>query len=97
VLIFINDIQGGLFGSSYLNENFRKHLLDRLKGEEAILNVGDHTIEKLVDFAVSDFENNGKRALDITPRHIRPEVVNITGLRHNEEKRFIKGGVRFDK
>jgi len=71
--------------------------MDRLKGEEANLNVGDHTIETLVDTAVTDFENKRKRTLDIIPKSMKPEVVNITGLKHNADKRFIRGGVVFDK
>jgi len=87
---------GGLFGSSYLNEFFRKHLLNRLKGEESDLNVGDHTMEALVEIAVSDFERQ-KRNLDVTPKKIRNEMINITGLKPSTEKRFIRGGVLFDK
>lgn len=88
---------GDLLGSSYLNENFRKHLMSRLKGEEADLNVGSHTVESLVEVAVADFENVRKRILDITPRNIRKEYVNITGLKHNPAKGFINGSVIFKR
>lgn len=88
---------GALCGSSYLNENFRKHLLERL-GSEDYLEDDGMTIEGIVDEGMVEFEFIWKRTVDLAasrdPNYKVPTwVVKVPGLKESRRKRFIENGV----
>ncbi|CZR60755.1 related to hsp70 protein [Phialocephala subalpina] len=78
---------GGLYGSSYLNEAFREHLQARLE-EENYLEDRGWTIERIINIAMLDFENRTKRKLDLTDPTLSIEGIVVQGLRPNTQKRF---------
>jgi hypothetical protein len=92
---------GDLCGSSYLNENFQKHLLERLSSEDNLKdNLKDKgmTIEEVVDEAMIEFEFIWKRTVDLAasrdPNYKVPTwVVKVPGLKENRRERFIENGV----
>ncbi|OIW35554.1 hypothetical protein CONLIGDRAFT_710725 [Coniochaeta ligniaria NRRL 30616] len=83
---------GGLHGSSYLNEGFRRLLMDILK-DETYLEDGENTIAGCVErIMINDFEYRLKRTFDCyTARGYK--VFDVPGLRENPKKDgFMKGG-----
>lgn len=91
-------VQGGLCGSSYLNEAFQKHLRSRLKGED-YLEVNGLTIESIIDSQVITFENQMKRSVNVVASNIPSEIIYIQGLLANPhpEKRFLKNRVKIER
>ncbi|KAG5655397.1 hypothetical protein KAF25_006900 [Fusarium avenaceum] len=83
---------GGLHGSSYLNEEFREYLNQRLAGE-TYLEQGTDTIKSIVErFMIDQFEYRIKRYYDCYDR--RPvHYFQIPNLRADQEKRFIDGSI----
>jgi hypothetical protein len=90
--------QGGLCGSSYLNEAFQEHLRARLRGED-YLEINGLTVESIIDSQVITFENEMKRSVDVVASNIPCEIVYIQGLRANShpEKRFLKNRVKIER
>lgn len=86
----LTSIPGCLNGSSYLNEGFRQHLLQRLDGE-TYLNRDGFTIEGIVDDLVVEwFENKAKRTMDVTDPNMGTLKVMVPGLREDSGKRFMR-------
>ncbi|KAI1268361.1 hypothetical protein F5Y18DRAFT_375004 [Xylariaceae sp. FL1019] len=87
---------GGLFGSSYLNEEMRKLLMDMLK-DERYLETGIETIEGIVEPIVCGyFEYEYKRTFDCY-RTTGVVQFPVSGLRDDPAKPFIKeGSLRVD-
>lgn len=82
---------GGLHGSSYLNEGFRKLLMDTLK-DETYLEDEENTIAGCVErIMINDFEYRLKRTFDCyTARGYKD--FDVPGLRENPEKEGFKRG-----
>ncbi|KAB5518088.1 hypothetical protein GE09DRAFT_1045090 [Coniochaeta sp. 2T2.1] len=82
---------GGLHGSSYLNEGFRKLLTDTLK-DETDLEDEENTIAGCVErIMINDFEYRLKRTFDCyTARGYKD--FDVPGLRENPEKDGFKKG-----
>ncbi|KAK8130804.1 hypothetical protein PG999_003184 [Apiospora kogelbergensis] len=81
---------GGLFGSSYLNESFRKLLKGRLK-DELYLESGTHTIDSIVEkIMMEDFEYKVKRSFNY---YATPGLwkIPVQGLVDNPGKAFQEG------
>ncbi|KAF9772376.1 hypothetical protein IL306_009924 [Fusarium sp. DS 682] len=82
---------GGLCGSSYLNEDFKIWLKDKLKDETYLEDgKGVETIHSIVEqIMINQFEPRIKRSFDV----FKPmaKQIHIHGLRDNAEKKF-KGG-----
>lgn len=81
------DPKGCLHGSSYLNADFRQHLLTRLEGEK-YLERDNFTIEGIVDGLVLMFENHTKRTLDVNDKNTPTERITVQGLRADDRKGF---------
>ncbi|CZS94244.1 uncharacterized protein RCO7_10355 [Rhynchosporium graminicola] len=89
-------------GASYLNDAFEKRLLKRLK-DESYLDRDGETREDAVRYATMEFENRGKRNIDIAKRPVGE--VRIPGLKGDlarrlqgqELKGFKPGFVSLDK
>ncbi|KAK8137369.1 hypothetical protein PG984_005309 [Apiospora sp. TS-2023a] len=80
---------GGLFGSSYLNEGFRKLLKESLKGE-VYLEKGADTIDSIVEKIMMErFEYKIKRSFDYRVRGLKR--IPVQGLLDNDEKLFRDG------
>ncbi|KAK7941501.1 uncharacterized protein PG986_013888 [Apiospora aurea] len=83
---------GGLFGSSYLNEGFRKLLKECLK-DELYLERGADTIDSIVERIMMEmFEYKIKRSFEyykIKARHLKR--IPVQGLLDNEKKYFRDG------
>ena len=77
---------GGLCGSSFLNENYRRCLKDRLQDES--LAIEGITFNDYIDSLVTTWENGDKRSIDVTNRKREPNDVSISGLQRNPEKGF---------
>jgi hypothetical protein len=54
-------------GASYLNENYKKHLLCRLRDEHHLEKTGESR-ESIVNYLIPAFENTDKRKKDVTKR-----------------------------
>ncbi|KAK8876951.1 Hsp70 chaperone protein [Apiospora arundinis] len=81
---------GGLFGSSYLNEGFRKLLKERLK-DELYLERGADTIDSIVEKIIMEtFEYKVKRSFDYY-RVKGLKKISVQGLLDNDEKLFRDG------
>ncbi|KAK7974420.1 hypothetical protein PG989_016268 [Apiospora arundinis] len=81
---------GGLFGSSYLNEGFRKLLKERLK-DEVYLERGVDTIDSIVEkIMMETFEYKVKRSFDYY-RVKGLKKISVQGLLDNDEKLFRDG------
>ncbi|MCJ1246533.1 hypothetical protein MMC30_003741 [Trapelia coarctata] len=87
---------GELCGSSYLNEDFHKHLLERLQ-DELYLEINGLTIESIVEKETIDFENRLKRTFDIARSKFPVEEIFIQGLVANHEKRFSTNRLKIQK
>ncbi|KAK7998891.1 hypothetical protein PG991_014566 [Apiospora marii] len=83
------DHSGGLFGSSYLNEGFRKFLKERLK-DEVYLERGADTIDSIVEkIMIEMFEYKIKRSFDYRVKGLKR--IPVQGLLDNDEKLFRDG------
>ncbi|TGO62414.1 hypothetical protein BOTNAR_0114g00130 [Botryotinia narcissicola] len=69
-------------GSSYLNDNYKDMLLDRLQDEDYLFKNGD-TLESIVNRLIPDFENEYKRRVNVMKRC--GHRVYIAGLRGDEQ------------
>jgi hypothetical protein len=78
---------GCLNGSSYLNDDFRRFLLEKLEGE-TYLEVNGYTIEGIVDRIVFQFEREIKRTIDVTDKNLPMAKLEVHGLRADEKKGF---------
>ena len=78
-----NQCIGDNCGASYLNENFREVLEERLKHESYLFRNGE-TKESVVGRLIPDFENEYKRRIDVTGpcKH----NIHIAGLRGDEDR-----------
>jgi hypothetical protein len=81
-------MKGGLYGSSYLNEAFRKHLLSRLEGERSYLERSGITVEGIVNQATIRFENEWKRSMNVLDKKMKAILIFIEHLKLDIEKRF---------
>ncbi|KAF4339125.1 hypothetical protein FBEOM_6945 [Fusarium beomiforme] len=80
---------GGLHGSSYLNEDFKEWLMNKLK-DEKYLEEGSQTINGIVEqIMIRDFESRIKRSFDVF--NPAAKQISISGLRDNPEKGFRHG------
>ncbi|KAK7952893.1 hypothetical protein PG988_013587 [Apiospora saccharicola] len=80
---------GGLFGSSYLNEGFRKLLKESLK-DEVYLERGADTIDSIVEkIMMETFEYKIKRSFDYRAKGLKR--IPVQGLLDNDEKLFRDG------
>ncbi|PQE29190.1 Hsp70 family protein [Rutstroemia sp. NJR-2017a BBW] len=79
---------GGLYGSSYLNEAFREHLLSRLEGERSYLERSGITVEGIVNQATIRFENEWKRSMNVLDKKMNSIDIFIERLKKDSEKRF---------
>lgn len=86
---------GALCGSSYLNEKYRKHLLERLEDEHYLEKKGK-TIRTIVETKVAEFENL-KRSINVNDKDQREKSIHIDGLSRNDEKRFKPGKLQFSR
>ncbi|KAJ9133270.1 Hsp70 family protein-like protein [Pleurostoma richardsiae] len=76
---------GGLHGSSFINEAFRKHLRELIK-EERYLEQGLETLDGIVEkYMIAEFEYKIKRNFDYTVANGRKRV-QIPYLRDNPER-----------
>lgn len=83
------DQSGGLFGSSYLNEGFRKFLKERLR-DELYLERGADTIDSIVEkIMIEMFEYKIKRSFDYRAKGLKR--IPVQGLLDNDEKLFRDG------
>ncbi|KAJ8069522.1 hypothetical protein OCU04_003173 [Sclerotinia nivalis] len=80
-------------GSSYLNENYRKMLLDRLQDEHYLLDIwpAGESLESIVNRFIPNFEDDFKRRKDVTALFGLKTRLHLPGLRQNAEKRFDDG------
>jgi hypothetical protein len=87
---FSDYILGKLCGSSYLNENFRKFALEKLKDEQYLENsVPRKTIHGIVESAIMiEFEDNVKRNMDFRRKDTSRYCFYVPGLKPNLEKGF---------
>ncbi|KAI8624105.1 hypothetical protein F5Y19DRAFT_481002 [Xylariaceae sp. FL1651] len=82
---------GGLFGSSYLNERFRK-LLKELLRDEKYLETGVETIDGIIEsIIIGKFEYSTKRSFDCFLHKTGAKRFPISGLRDNPAK-FLRDG-----
>ncbi|KAI0452302.1 hypothetical protein F5B21DRAFT_527159 [Xylaria acuta] len=82
---------GGLFGSSYLNERFRKLLKDLLR-DERYLETGVETIDGIIEsIVIGKFEYGTKRSFDCFLHKTGAKRFPISGLRDNPAKFFRDG------
>jgi len=83
---------GKLCGSSYLNEDFRAFVKERLKDEkyltegEAGLTLDDIIEERIM----KDFENRVKRYMDFRRPNASKYLFDVPNLRPDEAKRFYR-------
>lgn len=76
-------LTGGLYGSSYLNEKFRKYIRDLLSTETYLEDDGD-TLDSIADtMTVDEFEYRCKRNHDIYNPGSYPRNFPCHGLREN--------------
>ncbi|PQE30977.1 hypothetical protein CJF32_00007970 [Rutstroemia sp. NJR-2017a WRK4] len=73
---------GSNCGSSYLNDNYRTMLHDRLQDEHYLLKNGE-TLDSIVNRLIPDFENEYKRRVNVMKRC--GHRVYIAGLRSDEQ------------
>ncbi|KAF7862502.1 hypothetical protein EAF04_007375 [Stromatinia cepivora] len=80
-------------GSSYLNENYKKMLLDRLQDEHYLFDMWPtgESLESIVNRFIPNFEDNFKRRKDVTSLFGLKTRLHLPGLRPNAEKRFDDG------
>lgn len=98
----IDSCGGDNCGSSYLNDNYRDMLLNRLQDEDYLLNNGE-TLDAIVNRLIPDFENEYKRRVNVMKRI--GHRVYIAGLRSDEqmnrvgptEKRFETNNLLMNK
>ncbi|KAK8087694.1 hypothetical protein PG997_002655 [Apiospora hydei] len=82
---------GGLFGSSYLNEGFRKFLKESLK-DELYLEQGADTIDSIVERIMMEmFEYKIKRSFEYYKVKARVRRIPVQGLLDNKKKYFRDG------
>ncbi|KAH7310909.1 hypothetical protein B0I35DRAFT_397312 [Stachybotrys elegans] len=86
-------IDGGLYGSSYLNQSFREYLHDLL-ADETYLEQGSETINGIIERIILDhFEYRLKRTYDCYAARGYKHFA-VSGLRDNSTKNFKKGCIR---
>lgn len=89
----LNTVLGDNCGGSYLNDNFEKRLLERLKDEVYLDQMGE-TRESIIRHLIPDFEDYDKRNRDIAKRpSSRIKILgllgdNRRGLSGSNVKRF---------
>jgi hypothetical protein len=76
-------------GSSFLNDEFRKLLKERLEGVELIGH--SKPVESIIETAVLEWENEQKRTIDITNRRQGFDSVKIEGLQADPSRLFHEG------
>ncbi|KAK5631093.1 hypothetical protein RRF57_006808 [Xylaria bambusicola] len=81
--------KGGLYGSSYLNEQFRNLIRERLATEEAFFKARGTTIDAVAEtIMMNDFEYRCKRSFDIFSPMQKDKAFACEGLEANPQKRF---------
>ncbi|KAI1425933.1 hypothetical protein F5Y12DRAFT_795159 [Xylaria sp. FL1777] len=86
--------QGGLYGSSYLNEQFRDLIRDRLATEEAYFKARGATIDAITEtIMMNDFEYRCKRSFDIFSPKRKDKAFACEGLEANAQKQFLKNRI----
>ncbi|KAI9640157.1 hypothetical protein NHQ30_011394 [Ciborinia camelliae] len=82
-------------GSSYLNENYKKMLLHRLRDETYLLDMrpAGESLESIVNRLVPKFEDDFKRRKDVTASFGLRTRLHLPGLKPNKEKGFDDGYV----
>ncbi|KAF7922130.1 uncharacterized protein EAE98_008341 [Botrytis deweyae] len=82
-------------GSSYLNENWKNMLLNKLKDESYLLDMwpAGESLESIVNRFIPNFENDHKRRKDITSVFGLKTRLHLPGLKANAEKRFDDGHI----
>jgi hypothetical protein len=89
-------VAGCLKGSSFLNEAFKKHLRQRLAGEEGDIETDGFTVTGIIEKVALNFEYSMKRGIDVTGK-VRTEHIMIKGLQENSQKRFKDNRVLMDR
>jgi hypothetical protein len=74
-------------GGSYINEEFEKHLLDRLK-DETNLKKNGKTIQSIVEAKGIEFENGEKRHINTEMEKFGVGRIYIDDLQRDDAKRF---------
>ncbi|ESZ94881.1 hypothetical protein SBOR_4757 [Sclerotinia borealis F-4128] len=76
-------------GGSYLNENYKQMLLDRLQDETYLLDnlPAGESLESIVNRFIPTFENDFKRRKDVTASFSLKTRLYLPGLKHSAEKR----------
>ncbi|KAF7929793.1 hypothetical protein EAE99_004697 [Botrytis elliptica] len=82
-------------GSSYLNENWKNMLLNKLKDESYLLDMwpAGESLESIVNRFIPNFENDHKRRKDVTSVFGLKTRLHLPGLKANAEKRFDDGHI----
>ncbi|KAF7900126.1 hypothetical protein EAF00_004462 [Botryotinia globosa] len=82
-------------GSSYLNENWKNMLLNKLKDEIYLLDMwpAGESLESIVNRFIPNFENDHKRRKDVTSLFGLKTRLHLPGLKENAEKRFDDGHI----
>ncbi|KAI0433147.1 hypothetical protein F5Y09DRAFT_299802 [Xylaria sp. FL1042] len=84
-----NSSRGGLCGSSYLNEGFRKMLYGRLETEKHYLESGKITLDGIVEhIMINEFEYKTKRQFDIYDTQKMTESYYCANLKDDRSKGF---------
>ena len=84
---------GAMVGASFLNENFKNLMMEKLSQEHYLEEHGA-TIESIVDHLVPAFESHDKREKDACGRP--SDQFWILGLRANPDKNFKNGPLLVD-
>ena len=86
IIWYILTKPGGLYGSSYLNQEFRKFLEDKLE-DETYLEDGNTTIDGIIEcLIIKEFENRLKRQINLADKRRCIKQVYLRGLQKNEQK-----------
>ncbi|KAI8948409.1 hypothetical protein F4801DRAFT_581388 [Xylaria longipes] len=86
--------QGGLYGSSYLNEQFRDLIRDRLATEEAYFAARGDTIDAIAEtIMMNEFEYRCKRSFDIYSEKKKDKAFACEGLEANRQKNFLRNRI----
>ncbi|TGO50521.1 hypothetical protein BOTNAR_0390g00090 [Botryotinia narcissicola] len=86
---------GNNCGSSYLNENWKNMLLNKLKDESYLLDMwpAGESLESIVNRFIPNFENDHKRRKDVASLFGLKTRLHLPGLKENAEKRFDDGHI----